>query len=185
MCPYPWAFAFDSSQRVPPHAWLDRENIFFSTSNPNQVHCTFITPFSGIYPDILDICDLQIIPDCVVSTLYELAAPHENKDGFLDGLRCQYQTWCRETSFLVVKRTHCVCVSTFSFVVMWYRVFRSLKMFQFRGSSSCTMCEEALPVVNDSANCCGIRVYIPKSYERGCSATVPVLHHPRGPRESS
>lgn len=53
-----------------------------------------------MYPDLLHISDLQIIPDCILSTLYELTQTQRFKERFLEDLRSKYQLWCKETGLL-------------------------------------------------------------------------------------
>ena len=54
----------------------------------------------GIYPDILHICDLQIIPDCVASSLWEICQRSRNKETCLAELRTSYEEWCSEAGRL-------------------------------------------------------------------------------------
>ena len=56
---------------------------------------------SGIFPDILHICDLQIIPDAVASTLLEFVDGARNKDQALQSYRVDYEKWCNDCGFLV------------------------------------------------------------------------------------
>ena len=54
----------------------------------------------GVFPDILHICDLQIIPDSVASTLLDLLDGVTRKDAALQRYRLDYETWCVETGLL-------------------------------------------------------------------------------------
>ena len=54
----------------------------------------------GIYPDILHICDLQMIPDAVASALFELVQGG-NKKQRLEELRIDYEKWCVENRFTI------------------------------------------------------------------------------------
>ena len=55
---------------------------------------------SGLFPDILHIVDLQLIPDVVSSTLLELVDNVRAKDAALEGYRLDYERWCTETRSL-------------------------------------------------------------------------------------
>ena len=59
---------------------------------------------TGVYPDILHIFDLQIIPDAVVSTLFELSEKVRNRDSFLLTLQHRYERWCNDTGFKAAKQ---------------------------------------------------------------------------------
>lgn len=56
----------------------------------------------GIYPDILHICDLQIIPDVISSTLLELVDNARSKDQALNAYRIDYEQWCKENGTLTL-----------------------------------------------------------------------------------
>lgn len=66
--------------------------------NNHQLKRNFF--LEGIFPDLLHIADLQIVPDSVVSTLWELAEkePARERESFLSQLRNKYESWCRENS---------------------------------------------------------------------------------------
>ena len=55
---------------------------------------------AGIFPDILHICDLQIIPDAVSSALLDLLDGVRAKDAALQSYRLDYEKWCQENRFL-------------------------------------------------------------------------------------
>ena len=56
---------------------------------------------AGIFPDILHICDLQIIPDALSSALLDLLDGVRAKDAALERYRLDYEKWCQENGYLV------------------------------------------------------------------------------------
>ena len=69
-----------------------------------RVHCrNSITQLVGfnperVYPDVLHVMDLQIIPDAVASTLLELTDSCNGRQKGLNELQEQYEIWCKENS---------------------------------------------------------------------------------------
>ena len=71
-----------------------------------RAHCrNGITQMVGfrpgrVYPDVLHVMDLQVIPDAVASTLLELTDSCKRRQQGLSQLQQQYEAWCKETCVL-------------------------------------------------------------------------------------
>lgn len=62
----------------------------------------------GVYPDMLHVYDLQIVPDAVWSTLLELTDLAPRRQVALSELLGSYTAWCQENSCL---STNCLAVN--------------------------------------------------------------------------
>ena len=97
-----WSCSVDTGPRIHalPQLATDFVGLHFNCFLFLRHTCTNGQPKPiGVYADLMHVCDLQICPDAITSTLLELTepTPHASRDSKLAELLRQYQAWCSES----------------------------------------------------------------------------------------
>lgn len=64
----------------------------------------YLANHAGIYPDLMHILDLQIVPDSILSALFEFCERRRNKEAYLLHLYEEYVKWCADNRSWAILR---------------------------------------------------------------------------------